>query len=174
LIGFESVSRASLTCFNKPFNNPDEYENLIEALHAHGIAVNGTFVFGNDPDDTSAFDAVRDFVLKTRIDLPRFSILTPFPGTALFKRLEQEGRILHRDWSQYDGQHVVFEPKKMSPAELLAGHERIWRDVYSYRSILHRTRLQLENLPLMLAANIAYRFYAHNLERFYNCTAGVV
>lgn len=174
LIGFESLSRQSLLDCNKKFNTPETYSSLVRLLHHHNISVMGTFVFGNDHDDRTTFEEVLDFVFTEKIDLPRFSVLTPFPGTALYKRLEQEGRILSRDWSLYDGQHVVFQPRNFTPAELLAGHERIWRQAYSYRSILKRLRLRARPLPIVIGANVAYRFYAHNLARFYTCQGGLV
>lgn len=173
LIGFETVSKSGLKIFNKKFADPAEYPEIIRAFHSLGIAINGTFVFGNDNDDSSAFDEVRDFVLENRIDLPRFSIMTPFPGTPLHKRLAEEGRILTRDWSKYDGQHVVFQPKNLSPEELQLGHERIWREVYSWSSVARRIKLKVGDFPIVVAANIAYRFYAHNLARFYTCTGGM-
>ena len=70
--------------------------------------------------------------------MPLFNILTPFPGTKLFKRLEEEGRILHRDWNKYDSQHVVFTPSNMSPDELLQGYKKIIKSVYSFESILNK------------------------------------
>lgn len=173
LIGFETVSKTGLQSFNKKFANPAEYGEIIRAFHALGIALNGTFVFGNDSDTEAAFDEVRDFVLEHRIDLPRFSIMTPFPGTPLFKRLDADGRILTRDWSRYDGQHVVFRPAKMSADALQVGHERIWREVYSWRSMFRRIKPRVGDFPIVAAANVAYRFYAHNLSRFYTCTGGL-
>ncbi len=173
LIGFESLSPASMLDYNKRFNQPREYSELIKELHSRRIAINGTFVFGSDSDDEHSFEHVSDFVFSNRIDLPRFSLLTPFPGTPLFKNLERQERILTRDWSLYDGQHVVFEPKKMSAAALLQSHERIWRKVYSYGSIWHRVKPSFSTFPILLGANIAYRFYANNLARFYNCQGGV-
>ena len=173
LIGFESVSKKVLSRFNKGFNDPRDYVALINNLHSLGILINGTFVFGNDSDETSSFDEVRDFVIESRIDLPRFSIMTPFPGTPLYTRLESEGRILHKDWTKYDGQHVVFSPTNMTPEELQLGHERVWKEVYSFSSIAKRMRMQFENSPLWLGANVAYRFYARNLSQFYTCTGGV-
>ena len=173
LIGFESVSPSSLKYYNKKFNRPEEYGALVRALHDREIMVMGTFVFGDDNQDVDSFDAAKEFILDHRIDLPRFSIMTPFPGTALHMRLEQEGRILSKDWSLYDGQHVVFQPKRMRAEELLFHHERIWRETYSYRSMFRRIRLDSRPFGIVLGANLAYRFYAHNLSRFYNCTAGL-
>jgi radical SAM superfamily enzyme YgiQ (UPF0313 family) len=177
LIGFESLSENVLSTSQKRFNRPAEYICLVKRLQSQGILINGTFVFGNDADTTENFDQVRDFVLEAGIELPRFSILTPFPGTPLFKNLEKSDRILTRDWSLYDGQHVVFEPARMTRQELIDGHEKIWKEVYSFKSIFKRNsrqmRARLRGAPLILGANISYRFYANNLSKFYNCTGGV-
>ncbi len=140
LIGFETLSRENLIDCNKKFNSPESYSALIQALHSYNISVMGTFVFGNDHDSRESFEEITQFVVDQKIDLPRFSILTPFPGTGLFHRLESEERITSRDWSLYDGQHVVFRPKCLSAEDLLSGHERVWRDVYSYRAMRKRFR----------------------------------
>jgi hypothetical protein len=109
------------------------------------------------------------FAVETGIDLPRFAVATPFPNTALYRRLEAEGRILTRNWELYDAQHVVFQPKLMSPQELQLGIEAAWKYTYSFRGIWQRLRVSPMPLPLVLAANLTYRRYAHNLNRFYNC-----
>ena len=174
LIGFESVSSSSLEQVNKRFNRPADYAELVRTLHALGIAINGTFVFGSDADGVDSFGETAEFVIENRIDLPRFAILTPFPSTPLYEEMERTGRILTRDWSLYDGQHVVFQPAGMSVRELQEGHERIWREVYSVRSIWKRVRGLRPDLPILTAANFGYRFYAHNLSRFYTCGMGTV
>ena len=177
LIGFESLSENVLSTSQKRFNRPTQYIELVKRLQSQAILINGTFVFGNDADTKESFEQVKDFVLDAGIELPRFSILTPFPGTPLFKNLESSNRILTTDWSLYDGQHVVFEPLRMSRQDLIDGHEEIWKEVYSYKSIFKRNSRQmlarLRSIPLILGANIGYRFYANNLSKFYNCTGGL-
>jgi radical SAM superfamily enzyme YgiQ (UPF0313 family) len=174
LIGFESVSKTGLKDHNKSFNSPDTYGQLIADLHRLRISIMGTFVFGNDSDTKDSFSEVKEFVLTHKVDLPRFSVMTPFPGTELFSSLNAENRILTRDWSLYDGQHVVFEPRTMSAKELLAGHEKLWRDVYSYSAIWKRIGRHSDPLAIVIAANLGYRFYAANLERFYTCRGGML
>lgn len=169
LIGFESISRDGLSTIDKRFNDPALYAELIRDLHKRGITIQGCFVFGNDADTEDTFDATADFVIKTRIDLPRFAVLTPFPGTPLHARLDREGRILTRDWEKYDGQHVVFQPKNLTPEALLAGHEHAWKRVYGWKPILSRLRHAGTQMPLSLAANLGYRFYAHHLHTHYTC-----
>jgi radical SAM superfamily enzyme YgiQ (UPF0313 family) len=169
LIGLESICEASLGDSRKRFNDPTLYGTLIADLHALGISIQGCFVFGHDHDTTDVFEQTVQFCIDAAIDLPRFAILTPFPGTPLHRRLDQGGRILTRNWELYDGQHVVFEPRQMTPAQLQAGHERAWRDVYSYRSIASRLGTARVQLPIAIMANLGYRYYAYHLDTHYTC-----
>ena len=169
LVGFESLSSSALKDVQKGFNSPTLYAEWIRRFHGHGIAVNGTFVFGLDGDDIGTFDETAQFVIDTGIDLPRFAILTPFPGTALYKRLDREGRILTKDWELYDGQHVVFQPAPMTVDDLEKGNAEVCQEVYSYGSIARRMRDTPISKALYLAANFGYRFYANRLDRFYTC-----
>lgn len=173
LVGFESVSKASLAAVKKGFNRPDDYPGFIRELHGRGIALMGTFVFGSDGDTKDSFAEVVDFVQEHKIDLPRYSVMTPFPGTPLHARLDAAGRILTRDWSLYDGQHVVFQPQRMTARELQAGHEWAWKRTYSAGHIAARMARRMRNWPLIFTANLGYRFYANNLSRFYTCQGGL-
>jgi len=169
LLGLETVSPESLRDARKRFNASVDFGALIGDLHRLGIAIQGCFVFGLDHDTPAVFDATVAFVVETGIDLPRFAVLTPFPGTPLYQRLEHEGRILTRDWTLYDGQHVVFQPRNMSVRELAEGHERAWKKTYRWSSIARRLWRAGNPTALALTANLGYRFYAHNLHRFYTC-----
>ena len=169
LLGLETVSDASLKDARKSFNASVGYKTLIEDLHRLGIAVQGCFVFGLDHDTPDVFDSTVEFAIDAGVDLPRFSVLTPFPGTPLHQRLAAAGRILTRNWELYDGQHVVFRPARMTIGELAAGHERAWKDVYRWRAMGRRLWRAGNASPLALSANLGYRFYAHNLHRFYTC-----
>ena len=169
LMGLESISRENLRASKKGFNSPERYQELVAALHRHGIALQGCFVFGLDHDTPEIFLETARFAVEARIDLPRFAVVTPFPGTALYHRLESEGRILTRNWELYDGQHVVFQPARMSVEELQRGIETAWRYAYSVPSMMKRLAASPSPWPVRLGTNLGYRFYAHNLHRFYNC-----
>ena len=169
LVGFESISQSALTEIHKGFNSPALYAEWIRRFHDHGIAINGTFIFGLDHDTSDVFEETAQFVIDTGIDLPRFAILTPFPGTALYERLDKEGRILTKDWELYDGQHVVFQPAQLSVSALERGNADVWRQVYSYGCIARRMRYTPISRMLYLAANFGYRFYARRLDQFYTC-----
>jgi radical SAM superfamily enzyme YgiQ (UPF0313 family) len=169
LIGFETISEESLADAHKRFNSPDLYMTLVEDLHALGISIQGCFVFGLDHDTPAVFERTAKFVIDAAIDLPRFAVLTPFPGTPLHARLAREGRILTTDWEKYDGQHVVFQPKRMSVTELREGHERVWKAVYGYGAIMRRLGRSRTQLPIAIMANLGYRYYANHLSTHYTC-----
>lgn len=137
-IGFESLLQENLDNVSKRFVDTKELSNLIKTIQNHQIGIQGAFIFGFDGDDPTVFKKTVEFVQENNIDLPTFSVLTPFPGTPLFSRLEKEGRIFNRNWSHYDMSHVVFKPKKMTVLELQEGY--LWAQKYicAPRSILKR------------------------------------
>jgi radical SAM superfamily enzyme YgiQ (UPF0313 family) len=169
LMGLESISPQNLRESRKGFNSPEKFVRVVERLHEHGIALQGCFVFGLDHDEPDVFLKTAEFAVQAKIDLPRFAVVTPFPNTALYKRLLAEGRILTKNWELYDGQHVVFRPAKLSVQELQQGIETAWKHAYSFRSIARRINHSPAPWPVKLGTNLGYRFYAHNLSRFYNC-----
>lgn len=169
LMGLESISKQNLRKNSKSFNDPEKYAQVVERLHRHRIALQGCFVFGLDEDTPEIFLKTARFAIDARIDLPRFAIVTPFPGTDLYRRLDAEGRILTRDWQRYDGQHVVFQPAQMSVEQLERGTETAWKYVYSWSNMARRLRDTAAPWHVALFTNIGYRYYAHRLHQFYNC-----
>ena len=165
LIGFESVSQATLEETKKGFHKAHDYRTVVKRLHDHGIAIQGCFVFGFDNDDASVFERTVEFVDKVKIGLPRYAVMTPFPGTGYFRRMEAEGRLLHKNWALYDVEHVVFQPKQLSPEHLQEGLEWSWRQTYGWRSLFRRLGgAPWSILPLWLSLNYGYRFYAEHLH----------
>lgn len=130
LIGFETLSHETMQSIGKKSRLRMDYMDAIDRIHDHGIGIDGSFVFGFDNDDEDVFDRTVDFVTRAKIEVPYFSILTPYPGTRLFDRLNREGRILSRDWSLYDTSHVVIEPGRMTPDQLQEGYLRAFREAY--------------------------------------------
>lgn len=169
LIGFESLNQESLKEAKKAFNMRRSYYDVVRRIHERKIAIMGCFVFGFDHDTLESFDETVDFVMDSHMDLPRYAIAVPFPATGLFKRLKAEDRITTENWSLYDGQHVVFQPKNMTAEELLQHTRRAWKKTYSYASIAKRLAGSRTRLPIAIPANIGYRFYANHLDTFYTC-----
>lgn len=135
LIGFESVSEKNLACMDKKVNLRLNYMDAIKKIQSFGILVHGSFILGYDFDTESAFDELIKFIEESRLLMPLINILTPFPGTKLFKRFEEEGRIIHKDWSKYDAKTVVFIPSRLTPEKLQEGYDKVIKRVYSFDSI---------------------------------------
>ena len=135
-VGFETLDEGNLRSQRKYQNLRRDYGEAVRRLHDLGVMVNGSFVFGMDGDDPSVFDRTVEWAIAQGIETATFHILTPYPGTTLFKRMEAEGRLLHRDWDLYDTRHTVFRCKGMTPEDLEAGYWRAYRDFYRWGSIL--------------------------------------
>jgi radical SAM superfamily enzyme YgiQ (UPF0313 family) len=161
-IGLESISAASLRETGKAFNKPQRYLDGIKKLHDAGIAIQTGLVFGFDNDDVTVFERTLAFLEKAGVDVASIGSLTPFPGTPIFRKFEEEGRILSHDWSKYNARtDVVFRPRRMTPDQLQAGVEWVTKRFYSLSSIsrrlLARSRTGLWwNIPRNLGYKIAF------------------
>ena len=134
-IGFDSVSQDSMNLVGKKVNKVDHYQEVVEKLHDYGISVIGCFIFGFDTDTKEIFKTTSDAISQLDLDCIRVNLLTPLPGTPVFKKMEKDGRILTRDWSKYDYQNVVFQPKNMTPEELRKGTIKVINDFFSVKNI---------------------------------------
>ena len=162
-VGFETLSEANLREQRKPQNLNRDYGQAIARLHDLGVMVNASFVFGMDGDDPSVFERTVSWAIGQGIETATFHILTPYPSTALYQRMEAEGRILHHDWDRYDTRHVVFQPAGMAPEALEEGYRRAYRDFYRWGSILNGCR-QHERLREKLR-HVAYAGGWRKFER---------
>ena len=159
-IGLESLSQDSLAAANKRANIGVDYEQAIAAIHRHGIDIIGSFVFGLDPDQPDVFRETVGFVERVKLGMAQFPVLTPFPGTPLYDRLNEEGRITSFDWSLYNMGNVVYRPRNMTAAELLQGRLYAYRRFYSLPSILRRMLVRRpgkSNWLLRTVVNLSYR-----------------
>ncbi len=156
-LGLESISQSSVSGVHKGFNRVEEYSRIIERIHRHGIAVQAGMIFGFDRDTPEIFKETLDFLEETGVQNATFNILTPFPGTPLFRRLEGEGRILTRDWPKYNSRtEVVYRPKLMSAAELRAGFRYANERFYSLASMARRLGRSPVQIWWTLPLNLAY------------------
>jgi len=138
LIGFESLSVDSLSHMGKGFNKPRNYIDVIKKVHDYGIGINCSFVLGFDHDDEGIFDRTLEFIVKAKLDVCYFSILTPYPGTRLYAQMREEGRLIDHDWSNYNTNYVVYKPKLMTPERLLNGFYDVLKGSFSYPTIFRR------------------------------------
>jgi len=137
-VGFESLTDENLAEARKKTPKSGDYARRVRMLHENGIQVNGSFVLGFDHDRNDVFTRTAGWIEENRLECATFHILTPYPATPLFRRMEAEGRLLHRDWSLYDTAHVVFRPKNMSPEELEQGYAWMYQRLFSHASIWRR------------------------------------
>jgi radical SAM superfamily enzyme YgiQ (UPF0313 family) len=134
-VGFETINAENLAAQRKRQNVGRDYAVVVRRIHDVGVMVNASFVFGMDSDGPDVFDRTVDWAVGQGIETATFHIMTPYPGTGLFRRVEAEGRIVHRDWDQYDTRHVVYEPRGMTAQQLEDGYWRAYRDFYRWGAI---------------------------------------
>ena len=134
-IGFESLTDRNLKGAGKRCPPAEDYARRVRIFHDHGIQVNASFVLGFDHDTSDVFQQVAAWVEDNRLECATYHILTPYPGTPLFTKMELEGRLLHRDWSRYDTAHCVYQPRHMSPERLEQGYAWLYQRTFSARSI---------------------------------------
>lgn len=156
-IGFESLSEANLRDARKRTPAPADYARRVELLHRYGIQVNGSFVLGFDHDGPDVFERAVEWIQQNRLECATFHILTPYPGTPLFRQLESEGRLLHRIWDLYDTAHTVFRPKLMSPEQLTEGYAWCYKTLFSHGSIWRRRPQQWSAVPTYLGMSYLYK-----------------
>jgi radical SAM superfamily enzyme YgiQ (UPF0313 family) len=145
--GIESFGAESLRDAHKPQNKVGAYKTRIRKLHDRGICVMAGFIAGFDGDTPESIAAMAAQLYEVGVDVPFLSILTPYPGTPAYSRLAGERRILPgRDWEFYNGYNVSFQPKRMSPDQLLAAHRALWREAFSLRYSLLRIARSIRRL----------------------------
>jgi radical SAM superfamily enzyme YgiQ (UPF0313 family) len=138
-VGFETLNPNNLMEQRKYQNLNRDYAEAIRRLHDLGVMVNASFVFGMDEDDESVFDRTVEWAVRQGIETATFHILTPYPDTPLFRRMEKSGRITTNNWDLYDTRHAVFIPRRMSARTLEAGYWRAYENFYSWTNILQST-----------------------------------
>jgi radical SAM superfamily enzyme YgiQ (UPF0313 family) len=156
-IGFESLDGGNLSDSRKRTPSPADYARRVAVLHRYGIQVNGSFVLGFDHDRPDVFERTVAWIEANRLECATFHILTPYPGTPLFRQLEAQGRILHRDWDRYDTAHVVFQPKHMSCEQLDAGYAWCYERLFSHGSIWRRRPTDSRAVAAYLAMSYLYK-----------------
>src|SRR5208282_2019092 len=156
-VGFESLTDENLAEARKKTPKTADYARRVGLLHENGIQVNGSFVLGFDHDRKDVFARTAEWIEENRLECSTFHILTPYPATPLFRKMESEGRLLHRKWSLYDTAHAVFRPKHMSPDELEEGYAWIYQRLFSHTSIWRRRPEDWRAVPPYLAMSYLYK-----------------
>ena len=168
--GLESNSQEGLDRLNKSWVKVSDHERLLKRVNRAGIMAHAEFILGTDGDTPESIRELYRFAMRAKIAVARFYILTPIPGTDLYKQFKEEGRLLHEDYRYYTSTHCVFRPAKMTPDELQESYQWVIDRIYSLPSILRRTILNRNFLrhPLLhiyaLMVNLDYRKLVRNGE----------
>jgi len=163
-VGFESVSQAALNGIKKTHNKVENFRKMIQRVHKFGMTIQGGIIFGFDEDTPDIFDTTLEKLYELEIDVLEVNILTPYPGTPLYDKMEHEGRLITKDWTKYNQVDVVFEPKNMTKKELYEGARKVAKQFYSWPNILGRNMKILNynrNIGMLIPAgtNINFRRY---------------
>lgn len=161
-IGIESTNPDSLKTIGKGWNNPKRYKQAIDSFRSHNIEVSTEMIIGFDCDDITAVSNTYNFIKENRISVPRVHILTPIPGTEMFKKLENDNRIINNDFRAYTGSKSVFKPLHIDPEELEKKYWEMYGKIYSWKSIFNRllpseTSLGPYMRAVVWASNLKYR-----------------
>ena len=132
----------------------------------YGISVNGCFVLGLDGDTEEQLLSIPEQIKYLNLNLARFSILTPVPNSPLFNRLEQEGRLITKDWTKYTQHQAVYTPKNMTAQRLEEIYRQVWKETYSFKNIF----IRVKNIPnnslkeklICIGANIGFKYLGMN------------
>ncbi len=163
-VGIESIDGDTIAGMNKRVNKVARYAEMFENMKKRGISFSLNFIFGWDTEDPSVFDATLRFLEEHRVPAAYFTVLIPTPGTALYDRLKAEDRIIDEDeMGRYSGQICHVRPAWCTPKELEENVQRLYREFYSYRSMIKR--LSLPTSPANIAnwvVNLSERRMAHS------------
>jgi radical SAM superfamily enzyme YgiQ (UPF0313 family) len=171
-IGFETPNQHSLNAVHKPYDTA-KYAPAIKRIQKHGIAVTGFFMVGLDGDTTETFDELFEFIHSTRINLPILNILLPAPGTVLFKRLDQEGRLLVNTVEGYlknalfyssSSSRCFFRPAGLTANELEKGLIDLRQRLSSFRETVRRSLFRDPIVAtVLLLGNVIFRLDARRI-----------
>ncbi len=172
LMGFESLNPESLKEMHKVANSEADYEEVIRRIYKHKLLIYGTFVLGCDGDDTDVFDKTFAFAVKNNIAVTNFNPLIPMPGTGVYRKMEEQGRLRYKKWwlsDRYRYGETAFLPSKMTPEELQEGCLKMRTNFYSIPCILKRLfanpiHLRPLNFFVYVLANLISRREIHKKQ----------
>lgn len=140
--GLESISQKGLDKIGKGWLDVSKHKELLKIIEKEGITASTEMMFGTDSDTEQSIKETLDFVLDLKLPWPRFYIMTPMPGTVLYKEYKEQGKLLHEDYTKYNGSVCVHKPENISPEKLTEMYWWLYKEVYSYKNIIRRIILR--------------------------------
>lgn len=167
-MGFESLDLKALKAMNKTMNSPELYSKAIQNVRQHGMECVFSTIIGGDFDTPQTVDALAHFIDENQIFYVLPNILTPYPGTRLYKTMTQEGRIFDAGTNHYNIRNVVFRPKLMAPFELQKAYTELCEHIFAMRARIVRSKGCLDSahkknrfsvcMPLRLLAYFCFLY----------------
>jgi len=163
--GLETVSESQLKRMRKSVVKAENIGEAVRKVEDMGIYFHASMIFGFDSDTKDTFPVTLDFLEKNRISSASINVLTPYPGTEVFRRFREQGRLLTEEWRYYDHSTVVFTPKNMTPFELQAGRLWVVKEFTRMSSLLRRLPEHLDHPLLHLAMNLGFQAGCRHEQR---------
>ena len=137
----------------------------MKTIQSYGISVLATLMIGMETDTVESIRQIPDIVEEIGVDIPRYNIVTPYPGTPFFEQLKRENRLLTTDWFYYDTETVVFRPKNMSHETLQEEFYRLWIETFTFRRIFRRVK-NSRNKGLKFILEVFSRGHARKFRKY--------
>jgi radical SAM superfamily enzyme YgiQ (UPF0313 family) len=164
-IGFETINEKTLQDMKKGINlkiGIENYKNVVNVLHSHGIGVVGAFIIGNDYESPSYYKHLAKFLVRSGIDVVQMAILTPLPGTEFMAQMEKQDRLLYRnfpeDWDKYRLSYVVRKPEGIEPDIIYIGDNYVKNHIYGFPWNPYRTIKSFISMKNPINSYAVYRF----------------
>ncbi|MBQ8399541.1 MAG: radical SAM protein [Clostridia bacterium] len=164
LMGFETFSAENLKESHKR-NKIEQYKAVVDQFHQKGVTILGTFMLGFDGDTKESILKMPDYIEEIGVDIPRFAILTPYPNTPTYRRLALDGRMISKDWNDYDSIHATFVPKNFTSQELEELLVSVSNECYTVKRILKRAVKNKYGGLLKLGVNLGFRIYNKKVKK---------
>ncbi len=164
LMGFETFSEENLRESHKK-NKVQKYKEVVDKFHGRGVSILGTFMLGFDGDTKESIMKMPDYIEEIGVDIPRFAILTPYPNTPTYEKLQREGRMLSTDWNDYDSIHAPFSPKHLTPTELEDMLLWVSKECYTVKRIFKRITRHRCGGILKVMLNFGFKIFHQKQER---------
>lgn len=156
-IGLETVSEQKMKRMSKSMKSQKETLAAISEIMSHGIIFHASIVFGFDDDEKSVFDETLEFFYKSKIPSATFNILTPYPGTEIYKNFKEQNRLITEDWQYYDHCTPTYIPKNMTVNELYSGYQYVKENFFSLKSTIQRFPANWRNPVIYTIANVGLK-----------------
>ncbi|MDX2129781.1 MAG: radical SAM protein [Chloroherpetonaceae bacterium] len=169
LVGFESVNQATVDQYDKwKMNTVGKYSEIIRNCRKEGLNVQGNFLTNPAIDTYEDMAAVEKFVSENYLMMPIYSILTPYPGTQMYREYKAKGLIVDEDWDKYTAHNLVIRCDKFDPLEFQVRYMKHFINFYKWSTIFKRVFFNPEKMINLVTSLIFKRNLKDQLRSIEN------